>query len=159
MSGSCDALDRDPSNCGMSGNECPDGQVCSGGVCTCAPGLSMCSSACTDLETDVANCGSCGNACSNGQVCSKGQCAAACATGETSCAGSCIVGASDPNHCGGCDTQCGQSERCLDGNCVEFVPARGCSSCPCDDCTFERGWLCCTDSSGAWCSNSYRCPP
>jgi hypothetical protein len=34
----------------------------------------------------------------------------------------------------------------------------GCTSCPCDTCTFDKGWLCCPAASGPTCSAAFFCP-
>jgi MYXO-CTERM domain-containing protein len=74
--GACVDATSDGLNCGLCGNVCPTGQLCSNGMCSsaCAPGLTQCDQSCVDLSTNVLNCGSCGVACDAGQQCTGGQC-------------------------------------------------------------------------------------
>lgn len=60
----CANTQSDDANCGSCGNACGGGQLCSGGFCSCAQGLSTCGNACVDLKTDVNDCGTCGTVCS-----------------------------------------------------------------------------------------------
>ncbi len=76
----------DSANCGLCGNQCGQGTLCSNGQCInpCQPGETLCSTAtdtdaggapaCANLQNDNANCGCCGNACSPGQGCRNGRC-------------------------------------------------------------------------------------
>ena len=79
----CVNLTSNSENCGVCGNVCPVGQLCSAGVCTtsCAAGLTACGQSCVDLGRSVFHCGACDAACSSGQTCVNGQCVAT-PTGE-----------------------------------------------------------------------------
>jgi hypothetical protein len=74
----CANTQTDQANCGSCGNACAAGQLCSGGVCACAPGLTQCPSdagvACVNTGADNNNCGGCGKPCMNGLVCVNGAC-------------------------------------------------------------------------------------
>jgi len=154
----CFDTQRDAQHCGSPAAACGTGQICTAGACACAAGLMTCAGACANTADDPGNCGSCGHACTSGQVCSKGQCVSSCASGEMACSGACADTNSDPFHCGDCTNVCSAGRSCLDGQCASSSPARGCTSCPCDDCTFTRGWLCCSSAAGTSCVDGYRCP-
>jgi len=153
----CYDLQRDPRHCGTCTKSCVAGEVCTAGACQCAAGLTLCGGKCVDLESDAAHCGACGTACT-GNVCSKGSCTGACAAGLTNCSGACANLGSNRAHCGSCTTVCGVGKQCFDAKCRESSPARGCTSCPCDDCDYNRGWLCCPGAAGLSCVEGYRCP-
>jgi hypothetical protein len=97
-------IDNDVKNCGGCGKACGQGQICSGGTCTCPPcsfpnanagcvnfncailsciqGYDNCdgmnANGCeTKIATDVLNCGACGNVCGNGLVCVNSSCTCA----------------------------------------------------------------------------------
>ncbi len=65
----------------------------------------------------------------------------------------------DPHRCGGCSSPCDDDELCADGNCARPKPALGCTSCPCDACTFPDGDLCCLRNGVPYCIDAMRCPP
>src|SRR5262249_19624023 len=122
----CANLSTDNVNCGICGNACGTGSVCSGGACTLTCGsLSKCtpSSAspyCANLSTDNANCGTCGNACGSGQSCMAGTCQTTCSGSETVCGGLCTNTSFDPSNCGTCGTTCAfaqGSAGCSGGGC------------------------------------------
>jgi hypothetical protein len=76
----CANLTTDNANCGVCGENCPSGQVCSDGSCevtcgsltTCTPDGGV--PYCANLSSDNANCGACGNVCSAVTLCTGGQC-------------------------------------------------------------------------------------
>jgi hypothetical protein len=74
----CANTSTDNANCGMCGNVCDAGQVCTAGTCACAPGLTQCPTdagiACVNTGSDNGNCGGCGKACMGGLVCVNGTC-------------------------------------------------------------------------------------
>jgi MYXO-CTERM domain-containing protein len=80
----CVDLASDPNNCGVCGNVCATGELCSAGVCTgvCGDGLTQCGQSCVDLNTDILNCGSCGAACLAGQTCVAGVCTGSATGGQ-----------------------------------------------------------------------------
>jgi hypothetical protein len=80
----CVDLASDPNNCGVCGNVCATGELCSAGTCTsvCAAGLTQCGQSCVDLNTDILNCGSCGAACLAGQTCVAGVCTGSATGGQ-----------------------------------------------------------------------------
>ncbi len=77
-SGLCVDLQSDVDNCGVCGNTCNTGEVCSTGKCEliCQVGLTNCNGACVNLETDDGNCGTCGNMCLGANTCQAGKCEA-----------------------------------------------------------------------------------
>lgn len=156
--GQCTKLSVDATHCGACGVACGVGEVCVSGACACAAGLTRCGSECRQLANDPANCGACGQACGAGQVCANGACAAACPNFMDACPDSACVTRDDPLRCGSCGTTCAPGEECLDGSCARGRPAVGCTSCPCDDCTFDAT-LCCLRGGVPLCLDSARCPP
>jgi hypothetical protein len=58
----------------LTAESCPSSQVCSGGICTCPSGTTLCGSSCVDTSTDSNNCGGCGSSCGAGKTCSAGTC-------------------------------------------------------------------------------------
>ncbi|MBK7864610.1 MAG: hypothetical protein IPJ65_39610 [Archangiaceae bacterium] len=154
----CIDTQRDAKHCGGCNQACAVGEQCSGGACACSAGLTRCGATCTALTDDPANCGACGTACSSGTVCARGACVASCPLGASSCSGFC-PGGRNPLHCGGCSTVCKVGDVCVDGSCADRTPALGCSTCPCDYCTFEKGWLCCLTDGKPDCVDALRCPP
>jgi hypothetical protein len=115
----CTNTDFDPQNCGQCGAACPQGQLCSKGVCSiaCAGGTTQCGDACVDAQSDHENCGTCGKICSAGEVCSKGACSLECLGGSTQCGSTCVDVQNDPQNCGGCGTACKPGEVCAAGQC------------------------------------------
>jgi len=128
----------DPNNCGICGNQCPDGVACIGGTCGCPPGMTECNGTCVDLTSDDANCGTCGFACADHQPedagtvpphmfhgCWEGQCKdlrcyrdskvfwADC--NQNVDADGCEVDLKKPNseHCGQCGNQCAPGQQCF----------------------------------------------
>lgn len=70
----CANLSNDAANCSACGHACPSGWVCASGVCSCAPGQTVCSGLCVNLSSDRNNCGACGYVCSGRQTCYSGVC-------------------------------------------------------------------------------------
>lgn len=60
------------------GSTCTAPLMCSGGVCGCGAGKSLCNGQCIDTQMDNANCGGCGLACPSG--CTAGECIVTLAT-------------------------------------------------------------------------------
>ena len=111
-------------NCGSCGNECGQGEVCSGGECSlsCPSGLENCNGSCVNTQNDSSNCGSCGNECGQGEVCSEGECKVSCPSGLENCNGSCVNTQTDSSNCGSCGNACSQGEVCENGVCVLSCP-------------------------------------
>ena len=94
---------KDSQNCGNCGNVCVYPQVCSGGVCGCAPNGSPCAS--------YSEC--CSGACTNG-ICTQ------CQLGFTDCGNKCVDIRSNTSHCGACGNVCPQTSPgviCVSGVC------------------------------------------
>jgi Stigma-specific protein, Stig1 len=133
--GACVATKVDPANCGLCGNACASGQVCSIGQCSlsCGGGTTQCGSSCIEVDVDPNNCGGCGHACPTGQVCSAAQCATQCGGGLTMCPGAsgdggatplCVDVQNDPDHCGGCSGVCSTGSVCNGGQCGLSCPGK-----------------------------------
>ena len=69
----CASLQSDPNNCGGCGIGCPDGELCSLGVC-CGPARTVCADQCVDTFADRRHCGVCELACDIGSSCVAGIC-------------------------------------------------------------------------------------
>ena len=73
-------------HCGVCGNDCNAGEVCSLGVCgpDCAEGLTDCGGSCVDTTTSVDHCGGCFEACpardNATRTCTDSECGYLCAT-------------------------------------------------------------------------------
>lgn len=74
--GYCTTLDSDADNCGVCGNSCRQGTVCSEGLCKdeCDDGLDKCLTECVDKQSNEDHCGSCTSRCRAGWVCDDGRC-------------------------------------------------------------------------------------
>lgn len=142
----CEASLFDNANCGVCGNQCPNGMECriSGTgfpMCMCPQGQTycnqfcigdLCGGYCADLTSDVTSCGACGNQCaydsdvSNGaEACVYGKCTTKCEAGWGECNGNLADGcetntAADPKNCGGCGKVCDgiAGQACVDGMCM-----------------------------------------
>jgi hypothetical protein len=147
---SCYDLQHDPTRCGScSAPDCAAGELCDAGACTCRPFLLECppaSGTCVDPMTARTTCGSCTLNCGTGNTCFEGACAPGLCSDQpgqnTFCtinnAPNCVSDAAEltsPLHCGNCDAPCNTDEVCSSGNCESFTVGRGCTSCPCADCT------------------------
>jgi hypothetical protein len=74
--GSCVDPEKDRAHCGICGNACGTGELCSGGVCApqCEDPLVACDDQCVVLSSDPEHCGSCGGRCASG-ICEAAVCA------------------------------------------------------------------------------------
>ena len=134
--GFCYDLGSNPDNCGLCGNVCPAGLVCSASTCmnpsstvepTATPavaitglttpnpvycpsiGLTYCDGECVNTTADKENCGSCGNVCQSP--------AFAC------CSGKCVNLNDDNANCGTCSQVCTATSSCRTGSCnAKIVP-------------------------------------
>jgi hypothetical protein len=131
----CVDLMTDPSQCGMCGNACAEGDVCMNGMCTCAgtncPAAGGNPAMCIAPTTSALHCGTgCASAaCGDDQVCAAGACT--CRPGLTQCTGvvGCVDLQEDVQHCGMCRTDCTTmgfgNARCVMGVCRD-IPLGGC---------------------------------
>ncbi len=148
----CEYVLEEPSHCGECGNECGPGMACQNGECVCRSGFTMCDGECVDTSRNPNHCGGCDSDCGFGK-CQDGQCSAGgCDWSHATCEPddasglACIPrqGGSNSLYCrvdfgDVCGVVCGGNQLCqaLQG-CVDYRSARGCDSCPCDDCTDDE---------------------
>jgi hypothetical protein len=167
--GTCTDLKTDPLNCGACGTMVCHNEACNGGR-VCAAGLRPCGGAggaclgCKNLTSDPANCGACGTACTASQTCVgfPPQCKSAqstgCSGGLTLCPGgagapgACVDTTADITNCGACGKNCSPGEYCVGSACTKYVPAPGCTACPCAACTAPTD-KCCRYTDGTVCSS------
>ena len=100
---------------------------------------------CVDLTSNDNNCGRCGARCTGrdtgGDNCQEGACRLGCTDGYSDCdpnGDSCVFDdsmATDPINCGDCNDTCRTNQVCTESTCVSFYIGRGCTECPCDDCS------------------------
>jgi hypothetical protein len=128
------SFQTDCQNCGVCGNECTCGSICTGYVScvagVCGPCVDCDSSGtCTDVLEDDINCGACGCACPPFASCDAGKCVCNCPSGQTGCYGTtpgcpastCVGCANLQNNfynCGACGNVCGSGQSCINGKCV-----------------------------------------
>jgi Stigma-specific protein, Stig1 len=124
--GICIMPQNDPSNCGMCGHVCLQGQTCQNGQCvattgtpTCSAGAMLCNGQCVFVLSNPNNCGSCGNVCVGGQTCVYDTCR--CNSGQMFCNGQCIDIMQNSNNCGACGAACGANQYCLNAKCTDKV--------------------------------------
>ena len=113
--GTCTDLSTDTKNCGVCGNACLEGQICTDVGCTCPEGTTLCHDSCMTFDSDAENCGSCGNKCGEGQICEGGECAT---PHVITCFGKEIDILTDVNNCGACLHKCSTGETCTEGKCT-----------------------------------------
>jgi hypothetical protein len=112
--------------------DCPVGQACVNGRCTCPPYTTLCNGACIPTVSDPNNCGGCGVKCTGTLACAAGKCAENCLPGQTKCGNTCTDTKTDNNNCGGCGRPaCGQGTGCVDGVCRPVVPLTGTGPATC----------------------------
>jgi|GEM_PF-1467261 len=125
----------DRAHCGNCDTSCPDGEVCSGSICTvsCVSGMSLCGGTCVDTRYDPNNCGECDAVCSidhGAAACLDGICVlASCDESWGNCNYTPTDGcesnlSSDRLHCGACGTSCDWSEDCRVSNCEHCITGR-----------------------------------
>jgi hypothetical protein len=130
--GACVDLQVDPANCGVCGDACPPGILCSLGSCwcECPAGMIVCGDCtCLNPATDPSNCGACGVACGPNGACVGGACGA-CKPHFADCDGNAGNGcevdtSSDAKNCGACGALCAGPNgavACIGGTC-------GCAGC------------------------------
>ena len=114
----CANLELSEAHCGGCNNACKQGQICSGGQCTCSGSLTLCDNKCVDTSESREHCGACGKTCSDGQVCANGLCTNNCPKASpTTCYGACTNTATSVQHCGRCGNACAGTKRCISGSC------------------------------------------
>ncbi|MBQ9396401.1 MAG: hypothetical protein IJU23_12935 [Proteobacteria bacterium] len=111
-SSGCVEISTNSHHCGQCGNACPEGQICSRGICQCTGHLIQCGNACVDLSSDSENCGNCGNECPDADDLSLHLSYSSCV--NASCSFGCLEGYSnlDGNKENGCEATayvCGNS--------------------------------------------------
>lgn len=127
---SCADVAHDPLHCGGCTTQCANGEWCNGS-CTCRPGLQLAQGNCIDPTSNPQHCGG-STACSGTtDLCQQSNCVSDCTGGFSECNGGCVDKMSDPLHCGSCQKACATNEVCVQGTCESFVPAAGCTTCPC----------------------------
>lgn len=146
----------DPNHCGQCDFKCGAGAACNQGRCQCRPGFTLCNGECVDTRVDAAHCGQCNNSC-QGKACRNSSCRGGdgCDFGDGVCRRDEGVACLKPDgfqndlYCRngadyGCGDKCGGDERCIKldlfdvRSCKRYRPARGCSSCPCEDCSDQE---------------------
>ena len=169
----CEDFMSDPNHCGGCGRACDASSWCQGGACVCRPGYTECGGRCVNLAQDPNHCGRCGQGCRDREVCDEGKCERRCSwkrTCEHPDGGtSCVSGGQDdgftPEFCinvFGCGESCGAAEVCAKepGNffsereCRALRTGRGCTSCPCADCTSSEFCLSQDGVPLVWCVTS-----
>ena len=148
----CEDVDFDPNHCGGCGIECGPGEACQGGDCVCRSGFIECGGECVDPERNPNHCGDCDQECGLGH-CEEGECGSGdCGFSHFDCEPqdtdgiACMPwqGASNSLYCApdlsnSCGETCSGDEVCRPGaGCRDYRAARGCDSCPCDDCSLEE---------------------
>jgi hypothetical protein len=119
-SGACDTYTaNNAQHCGVCGNVCAAGTVCSSSVCSvsCQSGQTNCSGTCVNLQSDRSHCGSCTAVCPAGEVCSGGACVVSCQSPLVNCSDQCVDTRYDPTNCGACGTVCLAGHSCLNSSC------------------------------------------
>ena len=126
--GACTNTGNDPKNCGMCGNKCPTGQVCSMGMCgfSCGSGETLCGlppEGGTGMDaTGVTDTGAL-DATSDGDTGASEAGPVVDSGGGTTDAGNptapyCANTNNDPNNCGGCGIACPPMYLCSSGACT-----------------------------------------
>lgn len=113
----CEVELTDPDNCGMCGEVCAVGTVCSvsmGCVTDCPGTETICGRSCVDTDTSILHCGGCDMPCASPAnsvgVCAAGTCDFVCDAGFDDCDGDpangCETDLSQITDCGTCDNVC-----------------------------------------------------
>jgi hypothetical protein len=140
---------NDTNNCGICGNSCDDGNVCTTDVCSegscswtpitcgdnasCSGGSCVCDAGYTDCDgdwsngceintnNDTNNCGICGNSCDDGNVCTTDV-----------CFGGACNNSNNTNNCNDINA-CTDGDVCSEGSCAGTIPVT-CDSPPNNQC-------------------------
>ena len=129
-------VDDDPLHCGACGRACALDQICVGGECGCAAGLSDCDGHCFDLRSDPRHCGVCTVPCGEGALCRDGVCGcdSTSATPDLCPGVGCVDLRTDVEHCGACGADCEPGLVCRDGECqCETAGHSSCAGVGCVD--------------------------
>jgi hypothetical protein len=140
-SNTCVDPDTNNSHCGVCGQSCAAGLLCSGGECVpdCVTGQITCGDSCVNPQTDADHCGASGDCmsanagepCSAPFACVSGECEVVCSSGQLNCDDTCIDPDTDEMFCGASSActgpnrgqPCSTGYTCEDGTCRLQCPS------------------------------------
>ncbi len=145
--GQCTNTSTDSKNCGQCGEVCPSNSSCSGSMCFCSPGFTVCDNGtqCCGGTSTPATATPATPAPATATAAPRTPTASAspgCPAGQMMCNGQCINTHTDPNNCGACNSPCNttntSSVSCVNGVCQDTCaagfgncdhnPANGCET-------------------------------
>jgi Stigma-specific protein, Stig1 len=128
--GYCYDLSTATDNCGICGNTCPSGMICSASTCANAPTEVTTAPTTTVTTTPTTSSGGgSGTGLHGSGTATLNKCIA---LGLTNCGGTCFDTSTSAAHCGSCVTSCVMTKypACCDGKCVNLkTDTSNCGSC------------------------------
>jgi hypothetical protein len=124
--GYCYELASSAANCGICGNQCPAGMICSASTCTNVPVETTTAVPATTTAAVTTT-----SAVSSGPTLIGDLSKICVISGKTNCDGSCVNLSTDSSNCGSCGTKCtGPLMGCCKGTCKSYASdAANCGSC------------------------------